>query len=462
MSTPDAPPIADPLLFAPAHEIVAQIHGRRVSGEEFLDALLAHIARHNPQLSAIVTLDEAGARRRAQEADVALARGELWGPLHGLPVTLKDFHLTAGMRTTWGSGALANHIPTHDSAVPARLKAAGAIILGKTNIALGFPNNPLPRANNPWDLERTPGGSSTGPAAAVAAGLSPLDIGSDAGGSILGPAHYCGIFGMRHTEGRVSMAGLSGEGLPDPYPIWRIVMALGPMARSARDLHLAMQVIAGPGAEDPLLPPIPWRPLPTVALRGLRVAWAANFGTPVAPDIAGAIEGLARELAAHGALVEASLPEVDLLEQTRLSSALFSLVVGGANPHAEASAATRLSDYFQALARRDALTIKWERFFERWDVLLCPLEPITAPLHTAEAEPLVIDGVAISPEQRDVPFAISAVTGGPAITIPIGLDRKGLPIGAMLVGRRWDDERLLAIAEQIAQLAGGYRRPPGF
>jgi amidase len=261
-STPNPPlepaaPDAGDLVFAPAAELARRIRRRAVSAAELLDALLAHIARHNPQLNAIVALDAEAARLRAREADAALARGEDWGPLHGVPVTLKDFHLTAGLRTTWGMAALADHVPTRDSAIPARLKTAGAIIVGKTNIDLGFPDNPLPRANNPWDLERTPGGSSTGAAAAVAAGLSPLDIGSDLGGSVLNPAHYCGIFGMRPTERRVSLAGLSGDPLPD-------------IARSVEDLRLAMQ--SSPGRTGAI---VKCRPCPGAPYRPWRSASSA-------------------------------------------------------------------------------------------------------------------------------------------------------------------------------------------
>jgi amidase len=453
---------SDDLVFTPAHALALRIRQRDVAATEVVEALLAHIAHHNARLNAIVTLDEHAARVRAQEADAALARGEIWGPLHGVPVTLKDFHLTAGMRTTWGNRALAHYIPAQDSAVPAKLKAAGAIILGKTNLDLGFPDNPLPRANNPWDLERTPGGSSTGPAAAVAAGLTPLDIASDALGSILNPAHYCGIFGMRPTEGRVSLAGLAGADLPDKYRLWRIIMALGPIARSVQDLRLALQIITGPDGQDFTVPLVPWREVPQGTIRDLRVAWVPSFGTPIAADIAAAVEGLARELEALGARVEQRAPEVDFIEQVRLSNELFSMLVGASDPLAEDPAAPRLSTYLRALERRDGFTAVWERFFGDWDVFVCPLDPITAPRHSEEDAPLMVEGTLISPEQRKVPFAISPIMGGPAITIPLGQDRNRLPIGALLVGRRWEDERLLAIADLLVAMTGGYRRPPGF
>jgi amidase len=185
------------ILFSTATALARAIREKQVSAMEVLDAHLAHIAKHNPALNAIVTLDVEGARQRAQAADTALAHGETWGPLHGVPLTLKDAHSVAGMRTTAGFEPLKGYIPPKDGAIAARLKSAGAIILGKTNVPVLLGNfqteNPIfGRSNNPWNLDRTPGGSSGGACAAVAAGLVPLEIGSDLGGSIRLPAHFCG------------------------------------------------------------------------------------------------------------------------------------------------------------------------------------------------------------------------------------------------------------------------------
>ena len=193
------------LVFSSAHEVAAAIRDRRVSAVEVVNAYLARIARHNPALNAIVTLNEEGALARASEADAALARGEFWGPLHGVPVTIKDSFATAGLRTTSGFAPLANYIPAVDATVVARLRAAGAIVLGKTNLPMlvhGFQsdNAIFGRSNNPWDLERTPGGSTGGGAAALAAGLSALEMGSDYGGSVRIPAHYCGVYSLKPTE----------------------------------------------------------------------------------------------------------------------------------------------------------------------------------------------------------------------------------------------------------------------
>jgi amidase len=181
-------------VFTPAHVLAEAMRRLEVSSVEVLDAHLAHIASHNPDLNAIVTLDEDGARLRAQEADAALGRGEVWGALHGVPITLEDAHPTSGIRTAWGGlPRLAEHVPEKDDTVAVRLKAAGTILLGKTNGPEIWPDSIFARTNTPWDLTRTPGGSSAGVGAALAAGLTPLDVGLDTLGSIQNPAHYCGV-----------------------------------------------------------------------------------------------------------------------------------------------------------------------------------------------------------------------------------------------------------------------------
>ena len=229
-------------VFTPAHVLAEAIRRREVSSSEIVDAYLAQIARHNPQLNAVVTLDDDGARMKAQEADAALEREEVWGPLHGVPITLEDAHPTAGMRSTWGGlPRLAEHIPEEDGTVAARLKAAGAILLGKTNGPEIWPDPVFDHTNNPWDLTRTSGGSSAGLGAGLAAGLTPLDVGLDTLGSIQEPAHYCGVYGMRPTEHRVP---LSGVFFVDPVRKFRLMSVVGPMARSVEDLRLALRVLA--------------------------------------------------------------------------------------------------------------------------------------------------------------------------------------------------------------------------
>src|SRR5215210_3060056 len=327
----------DDLAFASATELAARIRRRKVSATELLDAYLDRIARYNPSLNAIVTLDEERARKRAREADTALARDERWGPLHGVPMTLKDGHSVAGMRTTAGFEALSDYIPHEDGTVAASLKAAGAIIIGKTNVPVLLDDfqtdNPIfGRTNNPWDLDRTPGGSGGGACAAVAAGLVPLEVGSDLGGSIRIPAHFCGVFGLKPTEHRVSLDGLI-PGLPPPRSV-RIMSCIGPIARTVADLALLYRIIAGPDGRDTDVQPAPIDDMPSLALTKLRIGFAPTFpGIPVAAEIHHAIEQLARQLDRAGAVVEeARLPELDFNQELASAGALIGMITGAFQP----------------------------------------------------------------------------------------------------------------------------------
>jgi amidase len=236
------------LVFLTADQLARKIRAEEVSSAEVVEAYLAHIDRFNPEVNAIVTLDAKGARRRAGEADEAVKRGTLWGPLHGVPITIKDNLAVKGMRTTSGYEAYAHVIPDEDATVVARLRNAGAIILGKTNMPpLGLDdqtyNELFGTTNNPWDFTKTPGGSSGGCAAAVAAGLTPLSIGNDIGGSIRFPAHYCGVFGLKPTDHLVSKAGLLPKS--KEFKSLRYLLSNGPIARSVKDLRLALSIIGG-------------------------------------------------------------------------------------------------------------------------------------------------------------------------------------------------------------------------
>ena len=455
------------LIFATAYDLANVIRQRRVSAVEALEMHLAHIARHNPAVNAIVTLDEAGARGRAQEADQALARGEIWGPLHGVPVTLKDSHSTAGLRTTVGFPALADYVPGEDGGVASRLKASGAVLMGKTNVPMLLgdiqTDNPIfGRTHNPWNLERGVGGSSGGSAAAVAAGMTPLDIGSDLGGSIRTPAHFCGVFGLKPTEHRISHVGHIPD-LPDTLRATRIMSVMGPLARSVEDLALAFQVLAGEDGRDTDVPPFLVREVSRPALNELRIAWAPTFpDVPVvASDIRQALEQLAAELARLGCQIEECLPEVSFDEQREVFMRLVDCIRVFA-PETEAKPPVTLAEYFTLLSRRDMLIRIWGEFFAQWDVLLCPGGMTAAFPHCVTGTPLLVNGKPVdywwSPRYAD-PFNL---IGHPVVAIPMARDRDGLPIGVQLVGRRWGDEELLAIAEVISEVAGGFQRPPGY
>jgi amidase len=458
------------LVFWAAHDLAAAIREKQIAAVEVMDAHLAHIARHNLALNAVVTLDAEGARRRAREADITLAHGRVWGPLHGVPVTLKDGHSTAGLRTTAGYPPLAEYIPATDGAVAARLKAAGAIIMGKTNVPLLLSqpqsDNPIfGRTNNPWNLARTPGGSSGGSCAAVAAGLTPLDIGSDLGGSIRIPAHFCGVYGLKPTARRVSVAGHIPN-LPGMPRFDRWLATIGPIARTVDDLTLAYGVLAGPDGRDTEVPPVPLSLPAPVQLKGLRIAWAPTFpGVPVAADIRHMVTQVAENLDTCGAHVAEALPDMSFEEQHDIWAGFYRIFdyiasqVWEAFPAAHAAPPTLL-DLLQLLERRDTLVQSWDRLFAEWDALLCPAAPITAFPHCAPGTPLSVDGTPMEYGQishHAFPFNLS---GHPTVTLPAGRDAEGLPIGVQFVGPRWGEVQLLALAEQLAEITGGFQRPP--
>ncbi len=453
------------MVFSSTTQLSAAIRARQVSATEVLEAHLAQIATHNPALNAIVTMDVEQAYKRAREADATLARGVIWGPLHGVPFTLKDAHATAGMRTTTGFPPL-DHVPQTDSSVTARLKAAGGILLGKTNVAMLLADyqttNPIfGRTNNPWNIERTPGGSSGGAAAALAAGMTPFDIGTDLSASIRIPSHFCGVCGLKPTEQRVPLTGLI-PGLTTPRSV-RIMSCIGPMARTVDDLALLYTIIAGPDGRDTEVQPVPVDKMPQLELKQLRVAFAPTFpGLPVAAEIRGTVEELAKQLRPLCAAVEeATLPQVDFNHDLMSAGALIGMITGAFQPE-EQEQPTTLAQYLEALDRRDQSILAWEQFFEKWDVLLCPPSMMTAFPHCEAGTPLHVDG------QEVIYWAVSGhgtlfnYTGHSAVVLPYKLDRDGLPIGIQMVGRRWDESRLLAMAQALSEVTGTFQRPPGY
>jgi amidase len=457
-----------------ATQLIAAIRAREISATEVLEAHLARIREQNPHLNAVVTLDEEGARNRAREADQALARGEVWGPLHGLPMTLKDCHSTKGMRTTCGYKPLADYVPDEDGTVAARLKAAGAIIIGKTNVSPLLGNiqsdNPIfGRTNNPWNVERTSGGSSGGAAAALAVGMTPLEVGSDLAGSIRIPAHFCGVYGLKTTEHRVSMWGHIPD-VPGRVRSHRLMWSIGPLARSVEDLALAYWVVSGPDGHDMDVPPVLVDDIQDVGMKGLRVAFAPTFpGVLVAASIRSALTNLASQLEQAGAVVEETLPAVDFRELHKARAPLIrvgdfeqlanarvdlSAVTGAPLRPTEVETPPSVAEFLAALDTRDLITRLWEAFFEQWDALLCPVCMVTAFPHCPVDTPLQVDGETVNYWRAVGHTAPFNFTGHPSVAIPVGRDPDGLPIGAQLVGRRWGEEKLLGVAARVAEVAG--------
>jgi amidase len=477
--------------FSSALELAAAIRERRIGARELLETLLQRIDRYNPVLNAICTLDAAGALRRAREADAALARGEPWGPLHGVPMTIKDALATAGLRTTGGHPPLRDHVPARDAPAVARLRAAGAILLGKTNVpplsADYRADNPIfGRTNNPWDLERTPGGSTGGGAAAVAAGLSAFDVGSDLAGSVRTPAHFCGLFGLKATERRIPNAGHIPEPPGEPRAV-RHMNVLGPLARSIGDVALLTKLLSGPAAEEPDVPPVPWQEPEEKPLQAYRFAWSADFGgIPVTRDTREAIEKLAGELARLGCAVAERNPdgfdfeaaweawgEIAIAERAatgreRSAERVAALNATLGEQWAVARGSARgvragVAEYMVALNRRDALVAVLESFFTRWDAFVCPVTVSPAIPHLAFGTPIDVD-------EKKVPYFIAGtaytspfnLTGHPAVVLPLARSREGLPIGVQVVAKRWSEPQLLALCAKLALVTGPFIPPPKF
>jgi amidase len=435
----------------PATEIALAVRSRRISAKDVVESHLTRIDRVNPAVNAIVRLDADGALRRAALLDAALARGETPGPLHGVPFTLKDMHGVEGMLGSLGSRA-SERVAGEDGLIAERLKKAGAILLGKTNMSNGVQTSSeqFGRTSNPYDVTRTPGGSSGGSAAAVASFLSTFDVGTDLSGSIRMPAHFTGIFGLRPTTHRIPLAGMihAPPGVPR---IDRVFSAAGPMARTAGDVNLLFRVLAGADPRDPDVPPVPLQDEPIAQLRGLRIAIAPSIaGIRIAREISGALEKLASRLADRGARVETRepIPFEELLAAFRR---LFRIVLGGMN-RASSGHGPSLHDAVVAFDERDRFIIALQRFFDDCDVFIGPAAICTAFPHGPPGSAVDVDGETSPSICIDHPTILATYTGAPSFVVPIAQGAHGLPIGAQLVAPRFRDERLLAIGAAVAEV----------
>ncbi len=459
------PRVTDELAFAGARELAALIRARELSPVELVDVLLARIEELNPRLNAVVTLYP-DAVALAREAEAALTRGDALGPLHGVPFTIKDTFDSAGVRTTRGSRLFADHVPVDDAVPVARLRAAGGIPLAKTNtpeFALWWETDNLVfgRTVNPWSPERTAGGSSGGEAAAIAAGLSPLGVGSDLGGSIRIPAAHCGVVGLKPTHGRVPLTGHW------PETIHRF-MHVGPLARNVADAALALAVLAGPDGRDWYAPPLPAPPADVArgSVAGLRVGLLAERGFgAVDPDVAAAVRRAGAVLDALGCEVEE--PDAAWLE--RRDSNLLTMTIYGAEGRAYFAAVTaaredelhprmraRLTaspatadDYLAAEAEVEALRRDTMEAFQRYDVLVGPTSLV--PAHAHDATELSLGGQGVTPRtlmRATLPWNL---TGSPALSVPFALSREGLPLGVQTVGRRFDEETVLRVGVALEE-----------
>lgn len=466
----------DELCLLPATELAGLLRRRQISARELMDAHLDRIERLNPAINALVTLDHEGARAAASAADAALAAGEDVGPLHGLPVAHKDTHVTGGMLTTWGSPLHSRTVPEHDELVVARLRAAGAIRLGKTNVpefAAGSHtfNTLFGATRNPYQLGLSAGGSSGGAAAALAAGLVPLAEGGDMGGSLRNPAAFCNVVGLRPTPGRVPT-----------WPVamgWTQLQVQGPMGRTVGDVALQLSAIAGPDSRVPFALPDPGAGFGAPAsapLNGLRVAWAPDLGgrIPVDPSISAVLKDTVGLLEAMGARVDEACPDLTDADQVFnvLRAWLFEASLGDLVRRSPADVKETIrwnvqlgaglsgADVARAEAMRTRLYERVVAFFQDHDVLLAPTTQVL-PFPVELEYPTEVAGV---PQDDYLGWMRSCTlitpTGCPALSVPGGFTPDGLPVGLQIVGPPGADRRVLEVGRAVEHVTGlGERRP---
>jgi amidase len=486
---------AEDLAFLPAHALARRIAAGEVASREVLGVLLDRIDRLDGPVNSVVALDAERATRAAAEADEAVARSDRLGPLHGVPMTVKDALETEGLVTTCGVPALAGHVPAGDAVAVARIKAAGAIVFGKTNVPMWAGddqtyNDVYGVTSNPWDPSRTTSGSSGGAAAALACGFTPLEIGTDIGGSIRTPASHCGVVGHKPTWGIVPTFGY----LPGP-PGWRAeadLNVVGPLARDVADLRLALDVLAGPVEVTARAWSLHLPPAMTDGLRGLRVAtWFDEPANAPAAEVRALLGRAADDLADAGADVRPLAPPAPYEEHRRLGFDLLAPILAReADPEllefadelvrvqpepapddgdivlTSRGMAVRHRDWIGLDERRRRLQDAWDDRFRDVDVVLAPVQPVPAFPH--DHRPITERSVDVDGEPRgyvDVGSAWALVFGLlhlPVTVVPVGRTAANLPVGVQIVGPRYADRTTMAVAEAALARWGGVAVPPGF
>jgi amidase len=459
------------LIYASATALARAIRAKEVSATEAVQAYLQRIEAVNPALNAVVQHCAETAQAQARAADAALARGQILGPLHGVPMTIKDSLDTAGVITTGGTQGRATFVPAQDAPVVARLRAAGAILLGKTNtpeLTLGGETDNLiyGRTNNPYDLSRTPGGSSGGAAAIVAAGGAPFDIGSDTAASIRWPAHCCGIAGLKPTAGRVPR---TGHIIPFGLGARDLLTQNGPMARYVEDLSLILPIICGPDGQDPAIVPMPLGDPAMVELTRLRVAVHSDNGIMIpSAAIQDVVRRAAQALTDAGMAVEEACPPA-LARSHALAAALAAadgrawvqrlLANAGTTEvhpwltsNLALAQAMSVADFTALLEEIDQFRSAMLLFMEHYDVILCPVNALPALPHDTWRDAF-----------RQGAFSYTQaynVTGWPGAVVRGGTSPEGLPIGVQIVAGPWREDVALAVTQYLEGVLGGWQPPP--
>ena len=467
----------DNLAFASVSELRQLIDSRQVSIPELTELFLRRIESLNPRLNAYLTVigDEAMASARASQAD--LEKGDSKGPLHGIPISVKDLDITKGVRTTMGSLVFKDYVPDEDSAPVERVRASGAIILGKTNTPefglIGTTENRLgDPCRNPWNVERTPGGSSGGAASAVAAGLCTIATGSDGGGSVRIPCGFTGTFGIKPSQGRVPRYGGVGR------PAYNRISQVGPITRTVRDSAVLLQVLAGPDSRDPSCmreQPPDFLGALDKGVRGLRVAWSADLGyAAVDPEVAEVAGKAARVFEELGCSVDE--PGISMDNPVPVFEDVFAIMAYTSYEHLlqehrdeltdyclgriEQGGRLSAGDYSRRLAQVIQLQARFEDFFDRYDLILTPTLATTA--FPPSQNPTVIGGRQVDPFWGYTPFsAVINLTMNTAASVPCGFSQDGLPIGLHVIGRRGNEAAVLRAAAALEQARPwADKRPP--
>ena len=471
---------------------VKQIANGETSSTEIVERCFDSIKQHNPAINAVVTQDEQTALAAARRVDSLISADALPPSLYGIPLTVKDVFETAGLRTTASYRPLGNHVPTEDATIVSRLKGAGGIVLGKTNLPelAGNPHCWSPvfgSTSNPWNQSLTSGGSSGGSAAAVAMGFSMLDPGSDIGGSIRIPAAFCGVAGLKATENRIPRTGHIPH-LPDGSRSVRHILSFGALARCVDDLRIGLDVMAGPDGFDSEVPPLPVLEKQDIQ-RPLRIAWWDDFGgLPLCQRTRRGLQRTVETLQKNGFEIERRCPaNFDFERAWYAWGTICGSEIGLGMPTLERKMLSCFGQFFpstQPVARHylrglafdwrrynDALNIReqligdLEHFLDSWDAWLCPVAPTVAYPHcklsSFKRPPNIqVDDHALSFFEATVslvtPFSL---TGSPVVVLPAGIE-DGLPVGLQFVGKRWQDEALLSCCERVESVTGGFIPPP--
>lgn len=483
--------------FKSATQLVRDIREGRISSSELLELYIERVERLNPDLNAIVYTDMEGARQKAKAADDAIADGARVGPLHGLPMTVKDTLEVEGMPCTAGAPLLKDHVASKNADVVQSLVDAGAIVFGKTNVPLyggdiqTF-NDVYGTTNNPWDLNRTPGGSSGGTASSLAAGLCGLDIGSDIGGSIRTPAHFCGLYAHKPSFGIVPDRGH----VPPPPGIFGAdhsmvvdLVTIGPLARSIDDIALVMDLVVAPEQSEQkawrIELPEPRKKRLTDVKAGI---WFDDAVCPVDGSIGDILDGIADRLSATGMSVEEKHPDIDFSGAYDVFLSLLAAVMGSGAPSSlfdkwvaesrelafddqsymarNIRGATQLhNSWIRVDVVRQIIRQKWSDFFRTFDVLLCPVAPVPAIHHAHDH----IYDRKISVNGGDRPYldlmgwaSLASVAYLPSTVVPAGRTPDGLPVGMQIIGPYLEDKTPIQVAKLMETVLDGFVPPPGY